>query len=301
MLATHSSVKTIGLITPSSPLFPGRLKKSVDYFGKAGFSVEVGKHNTKSDRFLAGTDEQRASDIMRFFEEPSVDLIVVTGGGAGSIRTLPLLDIHTIEKNKKPILGFSDTTSLQLGLYSQTNLVSYTGFTCRDIAEFENINPNIASSLNHCLTKTDYSISGGETINPGNVTGILVGGNLSCLCNLIGTPFQPDFKEKILLIEDVASEPYVLDGLFSQLYLSGIFNSISGLIIGQFMKCEAKFYPERDGSAEDVINDWTKKINVPCINQFPYGHFDERHVIPIGVKANLDAKACCVNISFNSD
>ena len=290
---------TIGLITPSSPLFPGRLEASVSFFEGIGCKVKVGKNNTKVDRFLAGTDEERAEDSMMFFKDSEVDALVVTGGGAGSIRTLPLLDYAVIKNNLKPIIGFSDTTSLQLGIYSQTKLQSYTGFTCKDVAEQDSIDPLIEDSLVNCFLRKNYSISGGSTVNTGQVSAALVGGNLQSLCHLIGTRFQPDFKNKILFFEEVHSEPYVIDGMLSQLYLAGIFDDVAGVIIGKFKNCEAKFYPERDGTYDDVINDWCSKIKVPCIKNFPYGHFDSRAVLPIGQLATLDATNCKVTVNFN--
>ena len=299
MISPTKNISTVGLVTPSSPLFPGRIEKSVQYFEAAGFAVNKGVHNSESERFLAGTDEQRASDIMRFYKDDSVDLLVVTGGGAGSIRTLPLLDYDVIRANPKPIIGFSDTTALQCGIYSQTQLISYTGFTCRDVAEFETLNPVIADSLNKCIHRKKYVITGGETLKAGVATGRLIGGNLSCLANLIGTPFQPDFSGCILLLEDVVTEPYVLDGLFSQLYLSGIFEKAAGIIFGRFIKCDANFYPERDGTAIDVIHDWSRKIDAPSIIQFPYGHFDDRNVLPIGSSVTLNATSSELKINFN--
>lgn len=130
-----SPCDTIALITPSSPLFPGRLEASIKYFEDKGYKVKVGKHNKKADRFLAGTDQERAEDIMTFFSDNTVKALIVTGGGAGSIRTLPYLDYSVIKGNPKPIIGFSDTTSLQLGIYHKTGNQSYTGFTCRDVSE----------------------------------------------------------------------------------------------------------------------------------------------------------------------
>jgi muramoyltetrapeptide carboxypeptidase len=291
---------TLGLITPSSPLFSGRLEKMVSFFEDHGFKIKIGDHNKKTERFLAGSDTERAADIMKFFEDSEVDALVVTGGGAGSIRVLPLLDYELIKNNPKPIIGFSDTTSLQLGIYSQTMLRSFTGFTGKDVAEFERVDSLIEKTLSDCLLMRNYSVNEGVSINSGVVKGQLVGGNLTAISNLIGTPFQPNFKDKILFIEEVFCEPYVIDGLFAHLYLAGIFNQISGLIIGCFKNCDAQFYPDRDGTADDVINDWLKKIKVPCIKGFPYSHFDRRCVLPIGQLAILNATECILHIHFNN-
>jgi len=132
--------------------------------------VKLGSNNTKSNRFLAGTDEQRAEDIMKFFQDPEVDVLLATNGGAGSIRTLTLLDYEIIRNNPKPIVGFSDTTSLQLGIYSQTNLKSLTGFTCRDIEESDELDSLLEDSFVNCILNNNYDVIGGETVNSGIVT-----------------------------------------------------------------------------------------------------------------------------------
>lgn len=289
---------TIGLITPSSPLEEGRLEGSISYFEEQGYRVKVGKHNKKADRFLAGTDEERAEDIITFFKDTDVDLIVATGGGAGSVRTLPLLDYDVISKNPKPIIGFSDTTSLQLGIFSQTGLGSYTGFTCKDVTEHDQLDPLIDDNLKNCLQRNNFTISGGISVNEGSVTAPIIGGNLMCLLLLVGTPFQPDFSDKIFFFEEVWLEPYIIDGMLSQLYLAGIFDKVAGVIIGSFENCESRVNPARDSSADEVIIDWCKKISVPCIKHFPYGHTDSRVVLPIGQTATLDASSCRLDINF---
>ncbi|MBP9778002.1 MAG: LD-carboxypeptidase [Rickettsiaceae bacterium] len=289
---------TIGLITPSSPLFPGRLEAGIAYFEKKGFKVKVGKNNNKADRFLAGSDEERAEDIMNFFADPNVKAIIVTGGGAGSIRVLPYLDYNIIKKNPKLLVGFSDTTALQLGIYSQTNLISVTGFTCRDVEDATNIDNLVENSLLSCLTQRNFSHTAGKTVRSGKVTASILGGNLSCLISLLGTRFEPDFTGKILLFEEVWQEPYIIDSMMAQLSLAGIFDKVAGIIIGQFLQCEPKHFPERDGTVDDVINDWSKKIKVPCIKNFTYAHMPSRCVLPIGQAVTLDAEQCSVDTNF---
>lgn len=289
---------TIGLVTPSSPTFPQRVNDSVAYFESAGLIVKTGQHHDKRDRFLAGTDQQRADDLMRAFHDPDIDILVVTGGGAGSARVLPYLDLEMIRANPKPIIGFSDTTSLQLGLYSQIGLMSYTGFTCRDVAEFETLDPLIESSFVHCVQKKNFMLQGGETLNPGQARGELVGGNLSCMNYLMGTRFQPNFQGKLLVIEDVWAEPYVIDSMLAQLSLAGVFDVVSGIIFGQFCGCKAQHHPERDGTVEDVLAHWAPRIPVPCVKEISYGHVPSRSMWPIGGQAILDANSGTVQITF---
>jgi len=286
---------TIGLIAPSSPISPGLIESSCAYFEKNGFKIKIGKNVQKTELFSAGTDEQRAEDIMTFFKDSDVSAIITINGGACSIRTLPLLDYEVVRKNPKPIIGYSDATALQLGIYSKTGGISFTGFNCSDIKDGV-IDHRMLNSLTHCLNEESYAIQGGATVNHGRVMAPLIGGNLTCLLNLMGTPYQPDFSNKILLIEDVGIEPYIVEGMFSQLYVAGILSNVSGVVIGAFTECTAKHFSAQAGTTEDIINFWCKRINVPCIRGFSYGHIESRYVLPIGQMATLDATNCKLDI-----
>ncbi len=294
---SNNSNKVIGIIAPSSPVPKDLVEKTITYFETHGFTVKSGKNIKKFELFAAGTDEERAADIMDFFKDPDISVIVTTNGGTSSIRTLPLLDYDIICKNPKPIIGYSDATALQLGIYAKTGGISFTGFNCIDIKN-DSINQQILSTLIHCLNSENYSIHGGLTVNHGSITASLIGGNLMCLLNLMGTPYQPDFSNKILFIEDVGIEPYIVEGMFSQLYIAGILKNVAGIIIGTFTECTAQHFSSQE-KIEDVIDFWCTRINVPCIRNFSYGHIENRYVLPIGRMATLDATNCKLDIHFD--
>ncbi|MDA0782457.1 MAG: LD-carboxypeptidase [Proteobacteria bacterium] len=293
---------TIGLISPSSPPDLGAIEIVTGFLKQQGFKVKLGRHITKEGLFSAGSDQERAEDVMRFFLDTEVDALMVTRGGVGSITILPLLDFDAIYHNPKPIIGFSDTTALQLGIHAKTQSVSITGFGGSDIQKEEPfVDAFLSETLNKCLNQENYTILQGSTVNPGTVTAPLIGGNLMSFVNLMGTPFQPKFRDTILLFEEVLIEPYIIEGMLSQLYVSGVFEQVSGIIIGSFTGCESKLFPEDSGTIDDIINDWSHKIKVPCIRDFPYGHTDSRCVLPLGHKVTLDATNCTVNISFDGE
>ena len=287
----------IGIVAPSSPVPDGLVDQSITYFENLGFKVKTGTHLNKNELFAAGTDEERASDIMDFIKDPEVSVIITTNGGACSIRTLPLLDYGMITQNPKLIVGYSDATALQLGIYAKTGALSLTSFNCSDITN-GTVAENTWTSFLHCLNKESYSVNGGETVCHGTVTAPIIGGNLTCLLNLMGTPYQPDFSGKILLIEDVGIEPYLVEGMFSQLYVAGILDNVAGIVIGRFTECTAKHFDSKDVTTEDVIDFWCKRIKVPCIKNFPYGHIENRYVLPLGQIVTLDASNCRLDINF---
>lgn len=290
---------TIGLIAPSSPLRASRLDQGVRYLERKGFKVKMGAHLKKEERFLAGKDEERARDIMDFFVDSEVKAIMATAGGYGSQRLLPLLDYDLILKHPKILIGFSDTTALQLGLLKKIGLVSYTGFTFRD-TESEYPDPLIDETLTACLMGQSYSITEGIPVQLGTVEGCLVGGTLSLISALMGTPYQPDFNGKILFFEEVWAEPFQVDSMISQLNLAGVFDQVVGVIIGQFEQCIAKDSPERDGTIEDVIDEWSSRLSIPCLKDFPYGHSNRRCVLPIGKKITLEVDSRRVMASVDA-
>jgi muramoyltetrapeptide carboxypeptidase len=280
---------TIGLVSPSSPLQSGALVDGVKYIEAMGFKVRLGNHINDSDRFLAGEDVNRAKDVMDFFKDPEISAIIATRGGQGSQRLLPLLDYDLVRANPKILVGFSDTTALQLGLLKKAGLVSFTGFTMT-----VKPNPLIDRTLASCLNDEPYEIVDGVPVSPGRVEGLLVGGNLSLLTSLIGTPYQPDFKGSILLFEDVGVEPYNVDRMLSHLALAGIFDEVAGLIIGQFVNCVST--NPQEGTVEEVVNEWSLRFKGPCLRDFPYGHGERRCVLPIGKSVKLDVDARTVRI-----
>lgn len=290
---------TLGLVAPSSPLTVGRLEPGCRYLVKQGFNVKKGSYLKSVNRFLAGEDKCRAKDIMDFFYDPTVKAIIATAGGYGSQRLLPHLDYSFIQKNPKALVGFSDTTALQLGLFKQTGLVSYSGFTLRD-TQHEVVEPLIERTLISCLKNEAYEVKEGVSLRGGKVEGPLIGGTLSLIVALMGTPYQPDFKGSILFFEEVWAEPFQIDSMLSQLELAGVFEVVNGIIVGKFEHCVAKHQPERDGTVEDVIEEWKDRWRVPCLKDFPYGHGDRRCVLPIGktVKVDVDQATLTVPPSF---
>lgn len=289
---------TIGLVTPSSPLMPGRLEAGILYFENKGFKVKVGRHNTKSNRFLAGIDQERAADLMDFFKDPEVKAIIATGGGYGSQRILPHLDYDVIRHNPKILIGASDTTALQLGLFSKVGLLSYTGFTCGDVHD-QILSSTIEHTLMAGLYGKHYTINEGESVVAGIAEGFSVGGNLECMIALMGTPYQPSFEHNILFIEEVRQEPYKVDCMLSQLSLAGVFEQVSGVIFCQFEKCTANYFPDRDGTVEDVIEEWSSRLKVPCIKNFPYGHGEHhQYVLPIGAQMTLNANKGSIHVRW---
>jgi len=282
----------IGIISPSCGLENKDLTPAINYLKSQGLEPILGKHINSSYHYMGGTDIERASDIMTFFEDNTIKAIFCTRGGAGSLRILPHLDYDIISQNPKPIFGFSDTTALQNGIYSKTQNISYSGFLLIYDFSHGNINPMQAEDLNNIIKGNTQSITSGETVIGGYGEGTLVGGNFYALLSLCGTPYFPDLTNKIILLEDTGIKSYQLDLMLQQLSMQKGFSKIKGIIFGQYENI--RIVDECDGSINDNINYFCQNLNIPIIKNFAYGHTEARHILPIGASIKLDADNCCI-------
>ena len=292
-------MKTIGLFNPSSPSYePINMDALNKWFEKKGFQIKESQNLFSYERFLSGTDEERANDIMSLFCDRNIDILMALKGGYGSARILDLLDFDIISKNKKSLMGFSDTTALQLGLWAKCGLKSWTGLSPRrDVAKNTSIDKMLEKSFDACMKGGSMSLNL-QSLTPHhpNTTGTLIGGTLSLVSELIGTPYQPNFKGCLLFLEDVMEEPYKIDRMLTQLRLAGIFNDVSGVIFGDFYKCVSE--DENDGTITEVLLDLAERIpNTPMWMGLPYGHSDTRIILPIGNEAKIENNV--LSFSYN--
>ena len=292
-------MKTIGLFNPSSPSYnPVDMDSLKKWFEQKGFQIKESPNLFSYERFLSGTDEQRAKDVMSLFCDKNIDMLVALKGGYGSARILDLLDFTFISNNKKPLMGFSDTTALQLGLWAKCGLKSWTGLSPRrDVAKTEPTDKMLDKSFDVCMKGGSMSLSL-QTLTPYHPdrTGTLIGGTLSLVSELIGTPYQPNFKGCLLFLEDVMEEPYKIDRMLTQLRLSGIFDEVAGIIFGDFYKCFSE--DENDGNITEVLLDLAERLpNTPMWTGLPYGHSDTRIILPIGNEAKIENNV--LSFSYN--
>lgn len=276
----------IGITAASSPVDTEKMKAGIAWLKEQGFKVKEGAHLYKSDRYLAGSDKERAEDLMALFTDQDVDAIFMARGGYGSPRILPLLDYDIIRHHAKPLVGFSDTTALQLALLAKSNLMSYTGFLPHSDVEDGKIDPVIAHSLAACLEGKAQAIADIPALRAKKAEGTLIGGCLSLIAPLCGTPYLPDMTGAILLIEEVKEEPYKIDRKLTQLRLAGVFDQVAGVILGDFKDCISS--DPADGEIGTVLSEIPSYTKGPVLANFPYGHGPSRHVLTIGGRVAIE-------------
>lgn len=287
---------TLYLTAPASPLNQNETEAVIHILQDWGMTVLTAPHLGLSDRFVAGSDQVRAQDLMEGFLNPDVDAVVALKGGYGSGRLLDLLDYDLLARQKKPFFGFSDLTALQLALWTRAGLPSFSGFNANFVLKdkWAMVQKSFLAALKGqaCRLKGDLAVALPHT--PKICSGLLIGGTLSLITQLIGTPYCPDFRGTILIIEDVGEQPYRIDRMLTQLRLAGVFDAIQALIIGHFDACVSK--DTSDGTLQDVWYEWGQRLSCPVIMNVPYGHNIDHLVVPIGARVHVDVAQAVVTI-----
>lgn len=281
-------MKQITIVAPASPCSESEKQSIIDYFQAEGFSVKFAPHAFDSTRFLAGTDENRAQDINDAFADDKTDIIMALRGGYGSPRILDKLDYKTIARTRKPFFGFSDITAMQLALWHKCQLTSYTGFNANFVSRLKK-GGRLKETLHMAFDRKPLTVKNLSALVPGMAHAPVVGGTLTMLCGLVGTPYMPNLNGVILVLEDVHEEPYRLDRMLNQLRLAGALSQLEGVVLAGCEDCLAK-NPE-DGSATEVMREYFGHKKIPVVINFPYGHTEDHIVFPIGQTAKLDANA----------
>lgn len=294
---------TIGLISPASNTQQNEdIRFASEIIESLGFSVRTGQYLFERNQYLAGTDQQRADDVNRMFADKDVDGIFCLRGGYGTPRILPYLDYDVIANNPKVLLGYSDITALHTAIHVKTGQVGFHGpiagqtYTDYTLQEFEKVvrEPRDTAIIGHA---PPFEAGPGKVERENRVTyfvggkarGRLIGGNLSLLATLIGTPYEPDFRDKILFLEDVSEAPYSIDRMLTQLWLAGRLQQVAGLAFGKFT--DVPSVSGNSYSVEEVLRQRCEPLGVPFISGLMIGHVSDQTVVPIGINAELDADA----------
>ncbi len=296
----------IGIVAPSSPSFEeGKLDFALKRFSELGLVPVLGEHVFDSLGDLAGCDKDRAHDLNRFFEDKEIKAIMAIRGGNGSARLLAMLDWDLIRANPKIIMGYSDITALLLAIHQKTGLVTFHGPTASSFFESPYTHEYFLKAV---MDKNPIGEIGDPKpkewgpdypptriiFTPGRTEAPIIGGCLTLIKQLMGTPFEIDTREKILFIEDVSEEPHSIDRMITQLDLAGKFDHIRGLIIGECVGCKpGASKRERmtlNMSIERIFQKRFSNFHAPVIYGMRLGHSNEKMTLPLGVKARLIAE-----------
>ncbi|MFB7141225.1 LD-carboxypeptidase [Gottfriedia sp. NPDC056225] len=281
---------TVMIIAPSSPPNIDNVMKMKSKIEKAGLHVLIGKGVKEKRGYLAGSDENKVSDLHVAFSNSEVKAVLCATGGYGSGRLLQDIDFELIKNNPKIFWGYSDITALHIAFQQKANLVTFHGPMIQECGADHVLAETIASYKQLleplCLTFTASEKNTYPAFSH-SVTAPMTGGNLTVLTSTIGTPYEVDTKGKILFIEDIQEEPYRIDRMINQLRLAKKFDDCVGVIFGDFNDCGPQ---KRQASLTipEIVYDHIVPLGLPILSGFPIGHCSPNYGVPFGVPVTMN-------------
>ena len=308
---------TVGIVSPASSFFTiheSALQRGVAYLESAGLHVQIASHTLDQRQHLNPPAQHRAEDLNQMFADPKIKAIFCLSGGSGVNAVLPLLDWEQIEKSPKVVMGYSAITALLIGLYAKVGLVTFHGpMILNGFSEYPQPFAYTWQSIEQALFKTEpvgtlkppaqwtdaYTTEdqpramktnpGWRWLREGKASGPAIGGNLSVILTLVGTPYSPPFRGVILCFEEVNFGSGLLrkvDESLAQCQQMGLFDQIAGLVIGkvnELSEAEEKLF-------ESLILEYTAGSQFPILTGVDFGHTAPQLTLPIGIQASLDSQ-----------
>ena len=280
----------ITVISPAGRTTGSKLNRGIHAIEQQGFKVARGEHLFSQHRELAGDDDSRLGDLLQALRNHESNGIFCSRGGYGSTRLLSVLARRGIGNIPKLVVGFSDITALQWALWTLWQWPSISGPLVTELGgsispESEDAFWKLAQGNSH--KQLGFGKPAVNVLRHGEVQGDLMPGCLAIICSMIGTPFIPDITNAILVIEDIGEEPFRIDRMLVHLKNAGVFEQIGGLVVGQFLKEDAKTEAISQSELHQRIDEIIPDFQGPIITNVPYGHGHVRWSLPVGVPVKL--------------
>ena len=284
----------IGLFFPAGPILDQeRFDAGLQLIHELGFRTkQYPSVSSTPHQYLAADDSARAEEFHTMWADPEVHAMLAVRGGYGCLRMLPFLDFDILRDNPKLVIGFSDLTVLLNTLADRTSIVALHGPVLTSLAssDTESVDSFVAQLTGNI--ETNKTFNGLEILRGGSATGPIRGGNLTTISHLLGTPWEIPCKDTLLVLEDTGEPMYKIDRILTQLFVSGRLKQLAGLILGSFdcsvdenINCKLQ---------EDVwkrVLELTANTDYPVWGNFPVGHLERNHTLPLGVTATMNSSA----------
>lgn len=283
---------TLAVVSPASPIEPEKLQAGLGVIESWGYRTQLLPNALKRSEYLAGSDAERAADLMEAFANPDYAAVLCARGGYGCARLLPYLDLGRIVQSRKMLMGFSDITSLHVPLNNLGLVTFHTPMALTLAYERE---PWVYDSMKRLLAGNATrpgDAPAAETITGGTAEGIVTGGCLCLLCDSIGTNHGLQGEGRILMIEDVDEKPHRVDAMLTHLRNTGILQAAAGIVVGEMTGTDN----DSDASIgtrpwKSIVKDRLEDLGIPAVMNFPFGHMKTMLSLPFGIRARLDADA----------
>lgn len=291
---------TVGIVSTARKISKEELKPAIQLLERWGLKAVLGKTIGAEENQFAGSDTLRAADFQEMLDNPKIKAIWCARGGYGTVRIIDKLDFSAFKKSPKWIVGYSDVTVL----HSHIHNFGIETLHAQMCLEIENKTEEARESIRTVLFGEAYTLDftgNGPAINAGaqNITGELIGGNLSVLYSLCGSASEMKTDGKILFIEDLDEMLYHVDRMMMNLKRSGYLKNLKALIIGGMteMKDNKVYFGK---TAEEIIADLVKEYNYPVILNFPAGHIADNRALILGREVEINVQSSTINIQFST-
>ena len=280
----------VAVCTPSSPVPEDRLRAGLEVL-EQHYRVVVDPRALTATGYLAGDDDRRAEEINGYLRDPDVRAIIMGRGGYGLMRILPQLDADALRRDPKVLVGFSDGTALLCWAH---RVAGVRGIHGPVVAQLGELSGDDVEWLVQMMGRTEpmggltWRLAAiGATATAGRIEGELVGGNLCILSHLVGTPYQVDLADRILMFEDIGERPYKLDRYLTHLGLAGALDGVRGALVGDLTGCDH----DVDGRGLDVIAERLRHYGIAGVRNTPFGHGKRNASLPFGARCEVDVAA----------
>ena len=284
---------TIGITSPAGYITLEEVQPAMEVLKSWGYNVQMGNTISKRHFSFGGTDDERRADLQAMLDDRNIKAILCARGGYGAVRIVDGLDWHLFKKHPKWVIGFSDITVLHNHIHSQCGIATIhskmTNSFPDEWATAEPIQVQTITSIHEALMgqQMQYSAIPNACNKPGDVSGLLVGGNLKTIESLCGSASDLHTNGKILFVEDTGEYLYSIDRMFWNLKRSGKLKSLKGLVVGGF-----NVKPDTEGeefgkTIEDIVLEKTAEYSYPICFDFPVGHQRANFALKCGVVHRL--------------
>lgn len=278
---------TIGITCPANPVKVIEIRNALKAIENWGMQVKLGNNLGKTWQRFAGTDAERASDLQSMLDDPSINAILFARGGYGTMRMMEKLDWSSFKKSPKWLVGYSDITALHCHIHSTMAIATIHADMAGGFDPFENDGQR---TLKETLMgrKQKYLITPHSLNKPGSCDGVLIGGNLSMIYAMQGSPSQLKTEGKILFIEDVSEYKYTIDRMLMNLKRAGQLSNLAGLVVGGFTATKEDGETSFQMSIEEIILEKVGMYNYPVCLNFPAGHLSRNLALKLGAPYHLE-------------
>ena len=265
---------TVAIIAPAGAVEYDEIIKAQAYLERRNLRVTLGRNIFKTCRYMAGSDDERVSDLHEAFENPEVNAIICARGGYGSIRLIKMIDFDLIRRNPKIFCGYSDITALSLMFAKHSDLITFSGPMAQ--SDFNDVTEFTANSFFNVLSGGFEEYMSTETYRSGNTEGIIWGGNLSTIVSLCGIDFIPE-EDFIFFTEDLNEAPYRIDKMLTQLVNIKEFRKhCKGIVFGEFLDCGDENW------ITEILTETAAILDVPAYGGFKFTHAADKQTVPVG-------------------